>query len=64
MDQIPPPALSDIELDALRQIAAHPATRHIPAHIQSGWRILATPRKSWGPSFPPMTACRELRRAN
>jgi hypothetical protein len=35
MDQILPPALSDIELDALRQIAAHPVTRHIPAHIQS-----------------------------
>ena len=35
MDQILPPALSDIELDALRQIAAHPATRHIPPHIQS-----------------------------
>jgi hypothetical protein len=35
MDQILPPALSDIELDALRQIAAHPAPRHIPAHIQS-----------------------------
>jgi len=35
MDQILPPTLSDIELDALRQIAAHPVTRHIPAHIQS-----------------------------
>ena len=35
MDQILPPPLSDIELDALRQIAAHPVTRHIPAHIQS-----------------------------
>jgi hypothetical protein len=35
MDQIMPPTLSDIELDALRQIAAHPVTRHIPAHIQS-----------------------------
>ena len=35
MDQILPPTLSDIELDALRQIAAHPATRQIPARIQS-----------------------------
>ena len=35
MDQILPPTLSDIELDALRQIAAHPVIRHIPAHIQS-----------------------------
>ena len=35
MDQILPPTLSELELDALRQIAAHPVTRHIPAHIQS-----------------------------
>jgi hypothetical protein len=25
----------ELELEALRQIAAHPATRHIPAHIRS-----------------------------
>jgi hypothetical protein len=35
MDRVLPPTLSDIELDALRQIAAHPVTRHIPAHIHS-----------------------------
>jgi hypothetical protein len=35
MDQILPPKLSDIEFDALRQIAAHPATLHISAHVQS-----------------------------
>ena len=35
MEQILPPALSDVELEALRQIAAHPATSHIPAHVQS-----------------------------
>ena len=35
MDQILPPTLNEIELDALRQIAAHPVTRHIPAHIRS-----------------------------
>jgi hypothetical protein len=35
MDQILPPTLSDIELDALRQIAAHSVVRHIPAHIRS-----------------------------
>jgi hypothetical protein len=33
--EILPLTLSDIELDALRQIAAHPVTRHIPAHIRS-----------------------------
>ena len=35
MDQILPPELSDVELEALRQIAAHPATGRIPAHVQS-----------------------------
>ena len=35
MDQILPPELSDVELDALRQIAEHPATSQIPAHVQS-----------------------------
>jgi hypothetical protein len=35
MDQILPPELSDVELEALRQIAEHPATSHIPAHVQS-----------------------------
>ncbi len=35
MDQILPPTLNELELDALRQIAAHPVTRHIPAHIRS-----------------------------
>jgi hypothetical protein len=35
MDQILPPELSDVELEALRLIAEHPATGHIPAHVQS-----------------------------
>lgn len=35
MDQILPPELSDIELEALRQLEAHPATHHIPCGIQS-----------------------------
>jgi len=35
MDQILPPTLNELELDALRQIAAHPVTCHIPAHIRS-----------------------------
>ena len=35
MDQILPPTLNELELDALRQIAAHPVTRHIPAHFRS-----------------------------
>ena len=35
MDQILPPKLTDLELEALRQIAVHPATRHIPCRVQS-----------------------------
>ena len=36
MDQILPPKLSDLELEALRQIKTHPATRRgIPSRIQS-----------------------------
>ena len=35
MDQILPPELNDFEFEALRQLAAHPATRHIPSRIQS-----------------------------
>jgi hypothetical protein len=35
MDQILSPKLTDLELEALRQIAVHPATRHIPYRVQS-----------------------------
>jgi hypothetical protein len=35
MDQILPPELNDLEFEALRQLAAHPATGDIPSHIQS-----------------------------
>ena len=34
MDQILPPELTDLELEALRQIAVHPATCHIPYQVQ------------------------------
>ena len=33
--EILPPTLNELELDALRQIAAHPVTLHIPARIRS-----------------------------
>src|SRR5258708_7629147 len=36
MDQILPPELSDVELEALRQIGEHPATPHIP---RVGWHV-------------------------
>lgn len=35
MDQILPPELTDLELEALRQIAAHPASHRIPSRAQS-----------------------------
>jgi hypothetical protein len=35
MDQILPPELNDFEFEALRQLAAHPASRHIPSRIQA-----------------------------
>ena len=35
MDQILPPELNDLEFEALRQLAAHPITHHIPSRIQS-----------------------------
>ena len=35
MDQILPPKLTDLEFEALRPVAAHPATRHIPYRVQS-----------------------------
>jgi hypothetical protein len=35
MDQILPPELNEFELEALRQLATHPATRHVPSRVQS-----------------------------
>ena len=35
MYQILPPELNDLEFDALRRLALHPATSDIPLHIQS-----------------------------
>ena len=35
MDQILPPELNSFEFEALRQLAAHPTTHHIPPRIQS-----------------------------
>ena len=34
MEQILPPELSDLELEALRQLKAHPVSHSIPPHIQ------------------------------
>jgi hypothetical protein len=35
MDQILPPKLNDLELEALREIAEHPASHHAPLRVQS-----------------------------
>jgi hypothetical protein len=35
MDQILPPELSAFEFEALRQIAAHPASNRVPSRVQS-----------------------------
>lgn len=35
MDQILPPELTDLELEAVRQVAVHPATCRIPYQVQS-----------------------------
>ena len=35
MDQILPPELNAFEIEALRQIAAHPASHHVPSRVQS-----------------------------
>ena len=35
MDQILPPKLNELELEALREIAVHPASHHAPLRVQS-----------------------------
>ena len=35
MDQILPPELNAFEFEALRQIAAHPASHHVPSGVRS-----------------------------
>jgi hypothetical protein len=35
MDQILPPKLDDLELEALREIAVHPASHHAPLRVRS-----------------------------
>jgi hypothetical protein len=35
MDQILPPELSDAELEAMKEIAVHPATHHVAHRIQT-----------------------------
>ena len=48
MDQILPPQLSQVELDALRQIAAHPVTSHIPSDVQSRLKDIGYAKEVFG----------------
>jgi hypothetical protein len=48
MDQILPPELNDLEFQALRQIAAHPAIRHIPSRIQSRLKDIGYTKEALG----------------
>jgi hypothetical protein len=48
MDQIIPPKLTGLELEALRQIAAHPALCHIPYRVQSRLKDIGYAREVLG----------------
>jgi hypothetical protein len=48
MDQILPPKLNDFELEALRQMAVHPATRQIPSRVQSRLKDLGYAKEVLG----------------
>jgi hypothetical protein len=43
-----PPKLTDLELEALRQIAVHPAMRHIPYRVQSGLKDIGYAKEALG----------------
>jgi hypothetical protein len=48
MDQILPPTLSDAEFDALREIAEHPATNHVPHSVESRLRDIGYAKEVLG----------------
>ena len=48
MDQILPPKLSDLELEALRQIKTHPATYRIPSRVQTRLKDVGYAREVLG----------------
>jgi len=48
MDQILPPELNDLEFEALRQLAVHPATCHIPPGIESRLRDIGYTKEVLG----------------
>ena len=48
MDQILPPKLNDLELEALREIAVHPASHHVPLRVQSRLRNIGYAKEVLG----------------
>jgi hypothetical protein len=48
MDQILPPGLNDLEFEALRQLAAHPTTFHIPSDVESGLKNIGYAKEVLG----------------
>ena len=48
MDQILPPKLNDLELEALREIAVHPASHHVPLRVQSRLRDIGYAKEVLG----------------
>jgi hypothetical protein len=48
MDQILPPKLNDMELEALREIAVHPASHHAPLRVQSRLRDIGYAKEVLG----------------
>lgn len=48
MDQILPPELNAFEFEAMRQIAAHPATCHIPSAIKTRLKDIGYAKEALG----------------
>jgi hypothetical protein len=48
MDQILPPELNDLELEALREIAVHPVSHHAPFRVQSRLKDLGYAKEVLG----------------
>ena len=48
MDQILPPKRNDLELEALREIAVHPASHHVPLRVQSRLRDIGYAKEVLG----------------
>ena len=60
MDQILPPELSAIEFESLRQIAAHPASHHVPSHVQSRLKDIGYVKEMLGGLVPTDDGLRRI----